>query len=113
MRLGLKPSTGSDSPVCSPDPFPNLHAMVTRETGKGTVMEASETLSREEALQAYTEYGAYSQKAEGVKGRLVPGQWADIAVFDNDLLEAPTDTILSGTRCLLTLLAGRVVHDAR
>jgi len=112
-RLGLKPSTGSDSPVCSPDPFPNLHAMVTRQTGKGTVMEASETLSREEALQAYTEYGAYSQKAEGVKGRLVPGQWADIAVFDNDLLEAPTDTILSGTRCLLTLLAGRVVHDAR
>ncbi|MBN9056932.1 MAG: amidohydrolase [Rhizobiales bacterium] len=113
MRLGLKPSTGSDSPVCSPDPFPNLHAMVTRQTGKGTVMEASETLGREEALQAYTEYGAYSQKAEGVKGRLVPGQWADIAVFDNDLLEAPTDTILSGTRCLLTLLAGRVVHDAR
>lgn len=113
MRLGLKPSTGSDSPVCSPDPFPNLHAMVTRQTGKGTVMDASETLSREEALQAYTEYGAYSQKAEGVKGRLVPGQWADIAVFDNDLLEAPTDTILSGTRCLLTLLAGRVVHDAR
>ena len=112
-RLGLKPSTGSDSPVCSPDPFPNLHAMVTRQTGKGTVMEASETLGREEALQAYTEYGAYSQKAEGVKGRLVPGQWADIAVFDNDLLEAPTDTILSGTRCLLTLLAGRVVHDAR
>jgi len=113
MRLGLQPSTGSDSPVCSPDPFPNLHAMITRQTGKGTVMEASETLSREEALQAYTEYGAYSQKAEGVKGRLVPGQWADIAVFDNDLLEAPTDTILSGTRCLLTLLAGRVVHDAR
>ncbi|MFT4160631.1 amidohydrolase [Shinella sp.] len=113
MRLGLKPSTGSDSPVCSPDPFPNLHAMITRQTGKGTVMEASEKLSREEALQAYTEYGAYSQKAEGVKGRLVPGQWADIAVFDNDLLEAPTETILSGTRCLLTLLAGRVVHDAR
>lgn len=112
-RMGLKPSTGSDSPVCSPDPFPNLHAMITRQTGKGTVMDASEKLTREEALQAFTEYGAWSQKAEAVKGRLVPGQWADIAVFDNDLLEAPADTILSGTRCLLTLLAGRVVHDAR
>lgn len=112
-RLGLKPSTGSDSPVCSPDPFPNLHAMITRQTGKGTVMDASERLSPEEALQAYTEYGAYSQKAESVKGRLVPGQWADIAVFDNDLLAAEPKTILSGTRCLLTLLAGRVVHDAR
>ncbi|MGJ7038432.1 putative amidohydrolase YtcJ [Shinella sp. BE166] len=113
MRMGLKPSTGSDSPVCSPNPFPNLHAMMTRQTGKGTVMEASERLSPEEALQAYTEYGAWSQKAEVVKGRLVPGQWADIAVFDNDLLTAEPETILSGTRCLLTLLAGRVVHDAR
>jgi predicted amidohydrolase YtcJ len=113
MRMGLRPSTGSDSPVCSPDPFPNLHAMITRQTGKGTVMEASERLSPEEALQAYTEYGAWSQKAEAVKGRLVPGQWADIAVFDNDLLAAEPQTILSGTRCLLTLLAGRVVHDAR
>ncbi|WP_439615689.1 amidohydrolase [Shinella sp.] len=113
MRMGLKPSTGSDSPVCSPNPFPNLHAMITRQTGKGTVMEASERLSPEEALQAYTEYGAWSQKAEAVKGRLVPGQWADIAVFDNDLLTAEPETILSGTRCLLTLLAGRVVHDAR
>ncbi|MCJ8054980.1 amidohydrolase [Shinella curvata] len=113
MRMGLKPSTGSDAPVCSPDPFPNLHAMITRKTGKGTVMDETERLTREEALQAYTEFGAWSQKAEDVKGRLVPGQWADIAVFDNDLLEAPTDTILSGTRCLLTLLAGRVVHDAR
>ncbi|KQY15162.1 amidohydrolase [Rhizobium sp. Root482] len=113
MRMGLKPSTGSDSPVSSPDPFPNLHAMITRKTGKGTVMDASERLSNEEALQAYTEYGAYSQKAEAVKGRLIPGQWADVAVFDNDLLAASPETILSGTRCLLTLLAGRVVHDAR
>lgn len=113
MRMGLKPSTGSDSPVCSPNPFPDLYAMITRKTGKGTVMDETERLSREEALQAYTEYGAYSQKAEAVKGRLVPGQWADIAVFDNDLLTADPKTILSGTRCLLTLLAGRVVHDAR
>ncbi len=113
MRMGLKPSTGSDSPVCSPNPFPDLYAMITRKTGKGTVMDETERLSREEALQAYTEYGAYSQKAEAVKGRLVPGQWADIAVFDNDLLTADPQTILSGTRCLLTLLAGRVVHDAR
>lgn len=48
-----------------------------------------------------------------MKGRLVPGQWADIAVFDNDLLAAPPETILSDTSCVLTLLAGRVVHDAR
>lgn len=113
MRLGLRPSTGSDSPVCSPNPFPTYHSMVTRQTWRGTVMDAAECLTREEALQAYTEFGAYSQSAEDVKGRLVPGQWADIAVFDQDLLTAPLETVLRGTRCVLTLLAGRVVHDAR
>lgn len=113
MDEGLKPSTGSDSPVCSPNPFPNLHTMITRETWKGTVMLESERLSREEALQAYTEFGAWSQKAEAVKGRLVPGQWADIAVFSNDLLEADPKILLKDTHCVLTLLAGKVVHDAR
>lgn len=112
-RMGLRPSTGSDSPVCSPDPFPNLHAMRTRRTVKGTVMDAGERLTAEEALQAYTEHGAYSQKAENVKGRLVPGQWADVAVFDRDLLADPPDALLEGPRCLLTLLGGRVAHDAR
>lgn len=113
MRMGMRPSTGSDSPVCSPNPFPNLHSMVTRQTWRGTVMDETQRLTREEALQAYTENGAWSQNAEAVKGRIVPGHWADIAVFDHDLLEAPLDTVKKGTRCVLTLLAGRVVHDAR
>ncbi|MEO4000847.1 amidohydrolase [Mesorhizobium sp. CAU 1732] len=113
MRMGLRPSTGSDSPVCSPNPFPNLYTMITRRSGKGTVLLESECLSREEALQAFTEHGAYSQKAEDVKGRLVPGQWADIAVFSENLLEATPETLRDETRCMLTLLAGRVVHDAR
>ena len=113
MGMGLRPSTGSDSPVCSPNPFPNLYTMVTRRTWKGTVMRESEILSREEALRAFTEYGAYSQKAEDVKGRLVPGQWADIAVFSDNLIEAAPETVRDKTRCVLTLLAGRVVHDAR
>ena len=110
-RLGLKPSTGSDSPVCSPNPFPNLHAMLTRQTHKGTVMDASEILTAEQALRAYTEYGAYSQSAETVKGRLEPGMLADIAIFSQDLLTAAPDTILNETRCEMTILDGRVVHD--
>lgn len=112
-REGFVLSTGSDSPVCSPNPYPNYYTMITRKTWKGTVMDAGEVLSREEALQAYTEGGAYLEKAEAVKGRLVPGHWADIAIFDNDLLKAPADAILNGTSCVLTLLGGKIVHDAR
>ena len=110
-RLGMKPSTGSDSPVCSPDPFPNLHAMLTRQTINGTVLNPDEALTAEAALRAYTEHGAYSTGDEDVKGRLLPGMLADIAVFSRDLLTAHPGDILNDTRCELTVLDGRIVHD--
>jgi predicted amidohydrolase YtcJ len=111
FRLGLKPATGSDAPVCDPNPFPNFHAMITRKTWRGTVMEARECVSPEQALQAYTEYGAFSQKQEHVKGRLIPGYLADVAVFSRDLLTAEPHEILNDTRCDLTILGGAVVFE--
>jgi hypothetical protein len=111
IDLGLKPATGSDAPVCEPNPFPNLYAMLTRKTWKGTVMDARERVSIEEALQAYTEFGAFSQKMENVKGRLVPGQLADIAVFSRNLLDATAEDILDNTHCDLTIRGGAIVHD--
>lgn len=111
--LGLKPATGSDAPVCDPNPFPNFHTMLTRQTWKGTVMDAAQRVSIEEALQAYTEFGAFSQKQEQVKGRLAPGFLADVAVFSRDLLTADPADILRDTRCDLTILGGEVVYERR
>lgn len=108
--LGLKPATGSDAPVCDPNPFPNFHTMLTRQTWKGTVMDEGQRVSIEEALQAYTEFGAFSQKQENVKGRLAPGFLADVAVFSRDLLTADPADILKDTRCDLTILGGEVVY---
>lgn len=109
--LGLKPSTGSDAPVCDPNPFPNFYNMLTRKTWKGTVMDDGERIDINQALRAYTEYGAFSQKQEARKGKLVPGQLADIAVFSRDLLKAAPDEILKDTRCDLTILDGKIVFD--
>lgn len=111
MRLGLRPATGSDAPVCDPNPFPNFHAMLTRETFRGTLMDATERLGIEEALEAYTENGAWSQKLEASKGALRPGMLADVAVFSRDLLTASPRAILEDTRCDVTILGGRVVHE--
>jgi predicted amidohydrolase YtcJ len=111
MDLGLKPATGSDAPVCKPNSFSNSYAMLTRKTWKGTVMDAWEGVLIEEALQAYTEFGAFLQKMEGVKGRLVPGQLADVAVFSRNILAADPEDILDSTYCDLTILGGKIVHD--
>lgn len=110
-ELGFKPATGSDSPVCRPNPYPNIYNMLTRKTGKGTVMDARQRVSIEQALQAYTECGAFSQRLEHVKGKLVPGQMADIAVFSRNMLTATPEEILNDTRCNLTIRGGQVVFE--
>lgn len=110
--MGFKPATGSDAPVCKPDPWPNIYNMVTRKTWNGTVMDADQCVSIEEALRAYTEYSAYSQNAEDVKGRLIPGQLADVAVFSRNMLEADPEDILKDTHCTMTILGGQIVYQS-
>lgn len=110
-KLGFKPATSSDSPVCHPNPFPNIYNMITRKTWKGTVMDENERVSIEEALRVYTEYGAFSQKQENIKGKLVPGQVADIAVFSRNLLTAEPEDILHNTQCNIALRDGKVVFQ--
>ena len=108
---GLRPAASTDAPVCALDPFPNIHAMLTRATRRGTVIGGDQVVSIEEALAAYTEFGAHVNKAEHHRGRLVPGLAADVAVFSRDLLSAHPDEILSDTRCDLAIRGGELVHD--
>ncbi|MEM0905826.1 MAG: amidohydrolase [Pseudomonadota bacterium] len=107
---GLEPSASTDCPVTSIDPFANLFTMVTRKTNRGTVIGPDQALSVEEALHAYTYSSAYGAKEETIKGRLAPGQLADVAVFSRNMLEGPADAILESA-CDLTILGGEVVYD--
>jgi predicted amidohydrolase YtcJ len=111
LERGLAAAASSDAPVCDINPFPNLFTMITRKTSRGTVIGGDEALSIEEALFAFTELGAYVNRAEGHRGRLVPGLAADIAVFSRDLTTATPDEILSDTRCDLAIRGGAVVYD--
>lgn len=111
IDLGLKPAAGSDAPVCDINPFPNFFSMLTRKTSKGTVMSEGERVSIAEAIAAFTDFGAYVNKAEQEVGRLVPGLSADVAVFSRDLLSAEPEDILRDTRCDLAIRGGEVVFD--
>lgn len=107
---GMRPAASTDAPVCDVDPFPNIHTMVTRRTAGGTVIGGQERLDPAEALSAYTLNGAFVSHCEDRKGRLVPGQLADIAVFSRDMLSGEPEAILE-TVCDITILGGRIVHD--
>lgn len=83
----------SDAAVCPFDPFAALWCMVNRTSGTGRSLDASEAVTVEEALRAYTVLGAYAGREEGRKGRLLPGYLADFAVLDRDLFTVPAPEI--------------------
>lgn len=69
----------------------------------------SEALTLEQALIAYTAGSAYAEFEEDRKGRLAPGQLADLAVLSQDIFAAPF--ALPATRSELTMVDGRIVWD--
>lgn len=108
---GLHPSASTDCPVTAPDPMPCLYAMVARKSDTGKPLGTAQALSVAEALHLYTYEAAYGVHDEERKGRLIPGQLADIAVFDTDFFSVEPEVFLTA-KCLMTLLGGEVVYRA-
>jgi predicted amidohydrolase YtcJ len=71
----------------------------------------SEALTREQAVIAYTSGSAYAEFEEHRKGRLAPGQLADLAVLSQDIFTVPF-FLLPATQSLLTVIDGEIVWDA-
>lgn len=110
LQAGIPVAAASDNiPVSL---FWALWSSVTRiERTTGRVLGGEQTLTREEALATVTRNGAWLSFEEGRKGTLQPGRFADVTVLDTDPLTAEPDA-LPRTRAVLTLVGGRVVHDA-
>lgn len=70
-----------------------------------------EALTREQAVTAYTRGSAYAAHAERQRGTLAPGMLADLAVLSQDVFTVAPDA-LPATVSLLTMVGGRVLHDA-
>ena len=113
---------GSDSPGTNAaryflNPVYGLYAAVSRQTLKGEPRGGwfpDQRLTIEEAIEAYTKGPAWASFEEEVKGILSPGRYADLAVFDTNLVEAGRDNPqrLLKARVLYTVAGGRVVYDA-
>ncbi|MEE4155543.1 MAG: amidohydrolase [Erythrobacter sp.] len=95
LEAGGRLAFGSDAPVEPPDPFAGIAVAISRTDENGEPFGGwwpSETVSREQALRAYTADAAYAGFAEGRFGRLVPGERADFVLVGRDpLLASPAD----------------------
>ena len=99
-NLGLPLLGGSDFPIESPDPLLGLRAFTVRQTESGA-WHPEQTILREEALCAYTEWATLGVPTTPNRGRLQPGCDADLVVLDGDPFE-------EGTRVVMTVVKGRI-----
>ncbi len=111
---GARLAHGSDWPVVTLNPFHGIYTAVTRGYLDGRpepawAPEQRETL--EQALAGYTIDAAYAASEEKVRGSIEPGKLADLAVLSQDLFSVPAEKIPQ-TESLLTLVDGKVVHEA-
>jgi len=112
LAAGVPLAFGSDSPVEAPDPIQGLAVAISRTDAAGAPFggwRPEETLSREQALAAYTSGAAYAGFADGRFGRLAVGQRADFLVLDRDPLMANAAE-LRQIKVLQTWVGGMRVH---
>jgi predicted amidohydrolase YtcJ len=102
LDAGIPLALGSDGPL---NPYLNL-MFASNVPGR-----PRESLTREQALVAYTRMSAYAEFAEKDKGTLEPGKFADLAVLSQDVFKVPAAE-LQKTESLLTLVGGKVVYSS-
>nr|WP_166177195.1 amidohydrolase [Altererythrobacter segetis] len=114
LQNGVPLAFGSDSPVEAPEPFVGMAVAVSRQDANGEPAggwQPQQTITREQALAAYTAGAAYAGFAEGRFGELKPGERADFLLVDRDPLAA-TAADLRQTRVLETWIGGQKVYAA-
>lgn len=108
---------GSDFPVEGVSPLWGLHAAVTRLDAEGHSPHGEggwfprQRLTRAQALLGFTRWACAAAFMEEQGGVIAPGRWADLAVFERDVLTCPPAD-LRGLRARLTIVGGEVVHEA-
>lgn len=106
---------GSDAPVERGEPMIEFYAAVARKDLKGFSGEGwhpEEAVSREQALRMFTIWPAYAAFEEKLRGSIEPGKLADFTVLSADIMKLPEMEILK-TRCVMTVIGGEVVYEAK
>jgi predicted amidohydrolase YtcJ len=93
------------------NPWPHIAYATTGVNSFGAQVNAGQHLTRQEALRLFTVGNSWFLRLEDEIGSIEPGKLADLVVLDRDYFTVP-DADLKNIRSVLTVVGGRVVHDA-
>jgi predicted amidohydrolase YtcJ len=111
LEMGIPVGAGTDATrVASYNPWVSLYWLVTGRTVGGMQLYPEvNRLDRTEALRLYSIGSSWFSGEEGKKGRIAPGQHADLAVLSADYFTVPEEDI-KGIESVLTIVGGKIVY---
>ncbi len=118
VRSGAVVTYGSDIPGVDIDegpPLIQIEALVTRKRPghpDDLPLVPRQRIGLHDALRGYTANGAYQLRLEHRAGSLTTGKAADLTVLGADLFRVDPSEIHS-VPVVLTMMDGRITHDAR
>ncbi|MCW1924953.1 amidohydrolase [Luteolibacter arcticus] len=113
LEMGIPVGAGTDATrVANYNPFNSLYWMVSGRTIGGLELyPEANRMSRVEALRLYTSGSAWFSGEDDVKGRIIPGQLADLVVTSEDYLAVAEERIRD-LQSVLTIVGGKPVYAA-
>ncbi len=101
----------SDWNVAEMDPMTWLYTALTRADLDGRdAWNTSETLDLPDAIRAATLGSAWANFADGDRGSISPGKYADLVILSRDLFAGREPRTILDTRAVVTIVGGQVVH---
>lgn len=111
LSMGIPVGMGTDAPrISTYNPWMALHWLLTGETiGGMQFWPKNQVLDRFTALKLYTSGSAWFSGEQHVKGKLVKGMYADMAILTDDYFTASTTKVKEIT-ALMTIVNGKIVY---
>ena len=111
LELGVPVGAGTDATrVASYNPWVCLYWLSTGKTLGGTALyDESQLLDRTTALALWSKGSAWFSGEQALKGALVEGEFADLAVLSDDYFQVEAEDI-QWIESVLTVVGGRVVY---
>lgn len=113
IDAGAIVTNGTDAPVEDVDPLASYYASVTRRrVDNGMTFFREQSMTRQEAIKAYTLQNAYAVFEEDIKGSIEVEKWGDIVILSKNIFSC-TDAELLDAEVLYTIVGGEVLYQRK
>jgi predicted amidohydrolase YtcJ len=113
---GIPSGMSSDGMQISPmNPWLGMYYAVTGRNARGDLINGGQQITRKEVLRLYTADNGWFLSAEDRIGTIEVGKFADLIVLSDDYFDGRKvpDEAIKDVYSVLTVVAGKVVHDDR